>query len=83
MYYKTQFKTLILLFSCILINITIYFKKINKNVQMKWKKEFESYPITWVWDTKILGSFLLYKYPNVYVYLQKNKIVLVFTNYSD
>ena len=41
MYYKTQFKTLILLFSCILINITIYFKKINKNVQMKWKKEFE------------------------------------------
>ena len=35
MYYKTQFKTLILSFSCILINITIYFKKINKNVQMK------------------------------------------------
>lgn len=34
-----------------------------------------------MWGRKILGSFLFYKYPNVYVYLPKNQIVLVFWIY--
>ena len=49
---------------------------IPSQVQMKWKKEFEKLALV----SKILGSFLFYKYPNVYVYLQKNQIALVFTN---
>ena len=47
-----------------------------KTLKSSWKEDFEK--LANQWGRKILWSCIFYKCPNIYIYLQKNQIVLVF-----